>query len=321
MPASEPRTVSYIRSADLGLSWSKEYDIHEHYNLYNGASNIRIKVGNNKEVYLTWTEWKSDGNGLRIYFAGSLNSGNDWENPIILSETGDEEYERDWTNLILLNSDSMAAVWEGGRRAFRQIQYSKDGGVTWSEPSEILYGLVGENGYAEFAHDSNGVIHMFVAQRVDADNPNNFYPEGLGLWHTTLEGNQTWRRADLASGLNNMSNISVVIHLGNQVVAAWYSTNDFNLVVQTGEVLNTPRIGAIPQKSVTPIPNNYHSTLEAQPIMTTTHQTLPEPTKAKLDVEPQAASPTLKPIGVGIVVSLFCLSPILIFKLLRRNKY
>jgi hypothetical protein len=69
--------------------------------------------------------------------------------------------------------------------------YSYDGGVTWSEPIDTFPWLIGENGFVEFAYDSNNSLHLFVAQRVREGYSER--GDRIGLWHSVWEGGTRWR--------------------------------------------------------------------------------------------------------------------------------
>jgi hypothetical protein len=98
----EDRAVSYMKSTDGGISWSVPIDLYSIPDPYLGASDTRLLLGPNEEVYVTWTVWDESGNGKYVSFVRSLDSGESWERPIKLSETVGDEYERDWTQLALL---------------------------------------------------------------------------------------------------------------------------------------------------------------------------------------------------------------------------
>jgi hypothetical protein len=234
----EDRAVSYMKSADGGISWSVPIDIYSIPDPYLGASDTRLLLGSNEEVYVTWTIWDESGNGKYVSFVRSLDSGESWEQPIKLSETVGDEYERDWTQLALLRENELVAMWEGGFRAYRQAMYSYDNGVTWSEPIDTFPWLIGENGFVEFAYDSNNSLHLFVAQRVRE----GYIERGNrgGLWHSVWEGGTRWREPTLAGGIKPMVNPKVVIVGGNKVVAAWTSNTHTEVKVMTGIINNAP---------------------------------------------------------------------------------
>ncbi len=244
----EQRAVSYTRSTNGGVTWSTPLDIYTIPDFQSGASNTRL-LADRGRLFTSWSEWDETGNGRAVYFARSLDGGDRWENPVMLSQVRPGEYERDWTNLALLGEDQLVAMWEGGFRAYRHAQYSYDAGATWTDPIDTFPGLIGENGFAHFVRDSNDVQHLFVAQRIREGNPSGL-EGGLGLWHSVWNGGTSWARPDLAGGQNNMINPTVAVVGGNRFVTAWYSGLDYEIMVMTGEILGAP--GLAPEQWIQP---------------------------------------------------------------------
>ncbi|MCC6456221.1 MAG: exo-alpha-sialidase [Caldilineaceae bacterium] len=249
------RSLAYIRSEDRGLTWSEPRDIAIVLDFDRGVSDTRLIAVAPNRLYTTWTEWDTSGNGQSVYFMRSLDSGLTWEQPVRLAFRVGDEYERDWANLEVLGEDQLMVMWEGGFRAYRQAQYSSDGGATWSDPIDTFPWLIGENGYAEFAQDSTGRVHVFVAQRIREGNADLslIYPE-MGLWHSVWQGGTTWQEPTISGGMNPMVNSRAVIARGNQVVAAWHSGTHFDVMVLTGEITDAPPIAAISWPEPTPSP-------------------------------------------------------------------
>jgi len=304
--APELRAVSYLKSEDAGKTWSDSMDIYTVSDPLSGASNNRLIVDNQGNLYTTWSEWNQSGNGQAIYFSRSLDNGESWEKPITLTKRVGSEYERDWNSIALLEPDTLVSIWEGGWRAYRNIMYSYDGGVTWTEPVDAFPGVIGENGFVEFARDSENTLHMFFANRT---REGNSIKTGEGLWHSVWLGKENWSEPILSSPNINMLNPKAVIVNGNQVVVTWYVGKDNEIMVMTGEI---PNIASIPQKTslssptevpLTPPQTLSYTNTQATPNMsqiTENNDTKPNSTVINLD-----QTPTNKPsagliAGVGL---------------------
>ncbi len=237
--------VTHIRSTDGGLTWSAPKAIYTVPYQDRGVSNLRVWTNLPDKVYATWTEWDTSGNGQAIYFARSLDNGLTWEKPIMLDERQGIEYERDWVTLAVLGEDELVVFWEGGFRAYRQAQYSSDGGATWGQPIDTLDWLIADNGFAEFVRDGADRLHLFVFQRIREGNGdrNPFGEESNGLWHTVWEGETQWRQPQMV-GLPNPGNfVTVAVRGGNELFAAWFSYFDLELfIIQCGlkDTMPTP---------------------------------------------------------------------------------
>lgn len=219
------QVVTHIRSDDGGLTWSAPHTIYTVPYTDRGASNIRVWVNGPETVYATWTEWDTSGNGQAVFFSRSFDKGDTWETPYRLAERQGIEYERDWTTLAVLGEDDLVVFWEGGYRAYRQAQYSQDGGQTWTRPKDTLDWLIADNGFAEFVRDGSDNLHLFVFQRVREgnDDRNPFGGQGNGLWHSVWEGGNQWRQPQMVGDPNTGNFVSVAIRGGNELFAAWFS--------------------------------------------------------------------------------------------------
>lgn len=246
--------VTHIRSTDGGQTWSTPKAIYTIPYKDRGASNIRVWTNGPDNVYATWTEWDSSGNGQGIYFARSLDNGLTWEPPYQLAERKGLEYERDWVTLAVLGENELVAFWEGGYRAYRQAQYSYDGGETWTDPIDTLDWLIADNGFAEFVRDGDGRLHLFVFQRIREGNTdrNPFVTEETnGLWHSFWQGGQEWRQPQLIGEPNGGNFAAVTIRGGNELFAAWFSYTGLELYVGQCQLKDT---SPIPLQAWTEVP-------------------------------------------------------------------
>ena len=272
--AKELRAVSYIKY-DGGSTWTDPVDIHSIPDPKRGASNNRLLADKDGNLFTTWSEWDQSGNGQAIYFTKSMDNGLSWENAKILTERVGSEYERDWNSIALIDDEQLVSIWEGGWRAYRNAMYSYDNGFTWTEPVDAFPGIIGENGFIEFARDSNGTLHMFFANRT---REGNTLKTGEGLWHSIWVGNEIWSEPILSSPNINMLNPKAVIALGNRVMTTWYTGADREIITMSGRIIDATEVPAItwPNSSLTP-----QST--ATPIITTSTTKTPDSLPTKIN--------------------------------------
>jgi hypothetical protein len=267
-------------------------------------------------VYASWSEWDKSGNGQAVYFARSLDNGEIWEEPIRLAERVSPEYERYWTNMILLGPNQIVAMWEGGYRAYRYAMYSSDSGATWSEPIDTFPYLIGENGFIETERDSLGRIHLFVAQRVREDHPER--GKHIGMWHSLWMGGNVWQEPALAWGDIPMVNPKVAIVGGNQVVAAWYSNENLEVMAMNGLILDAPSVA--PEVLPTAEPTFQPTLTPTLLIPTRTPRAL---SSAGLPGEPGEGLPvTTNPmvmVMIGLVPAVLLIGVILTLRSMKRE--
>lgn len=302
---NEDRTVRYLRSSDLGQTWSEPIDLFVSPVLLWGTSDTRIIATPPSNLYASWTLWDDDGNGYQIYFTRSLDNGLTWDTPIVLAENRGDEYERDWNNLVPLTDNLLMAMWEGGWRAYRQAQYSRDGGVTWSDPIDTFPRLIGDNGFVDFAQDSNGNWHGFVAQRLREGSELAMLSDDVSLWHSVWQGGTNWSdptQAITGEPAKNMTNPKVTIVNGNRIVAVWYGSQIYEIWVATGVIQDAPALPPVPWPDLAIYPTDAPTAIPQSPQATETVQPTPTPVINKSSG--QAQDMTTFNILFGVVSSL-----------------
>jgi len=261
-PEGDNRSVVYIRSTDGGLNWSAPIDLYVAWSPQRGASNLRLLFEPPAKLYATWTEWDESGNGQAIYFVRSLDGGRTWDRPVLLDERRGDEYERDWTNLAVLEDGQLIALWEGGFRAYPQAQYSYDDGATWSPPIDTFRWLIADNGFAEFARDSQGRLHVFLSRRIREGNEglcDRFpgcaaAPTSNTLWHSVWEGGINWREPWPFAGFYDSNFTAAAIVGGNRVAVAWFNYTALEVLATTCAIADAPALALRPWPTFTPSP-------------------------------------------------------------------
>lgn len=301
------RAISYIRSDDGGATWSEPFDIFTFSDPNRGGSNVRMITGEPGQVYTSWTEWDLSGNGQAVYFARSLDSGLTWDRPVLLDEREELDYERDWTNLAVLDEQRLVALWEGGFRAYPQTQYSTDGGVTWGEPIDTFYWLIADNGFAQFAQDSAGRTHVFLLRRIREgfEEKCNLFPgctnTGAAIWHSVWEAETRWREpAPLLFSEDNY--LSVATNGGNQLALAWSAILDPEIKVMHCQVEGAAAVAAAPLPTRTPTP-------QPEPTVAASAGVEPEPTPLPAPATGPFEAAPLTPRRSPAVAVLYFLAP------------
>ncbi|MBE0410256.1 MAG: exo-alpha-sialidase [Anaerolineales bacterium] len=310
----ELRATTYVSSTDSGETWSEPIDIYTVSVPSNGTSNTRLLIDDDDNIFASWSVWDRTGNGQAIGFARSMDNGLTWEAPILIAERIGNEYERDWNNMAYLGDNTIVAFWEGGWRAYRHVMYSYDAGLTWTDPTDIFPGLIGENGFVEFVRDGDGNLHLFYSQRT---REGNNLRSGFGLWHSVWEGGTRWREPTLSGGNYPMLNPKVAIINGNQIVSTWYTSPEFEIWVMTGTIIGVtsvlPQLWEIvemePENTSTPETNIVLSTpVHEQPVLILET----EPSSSHLGDNPGMV------ILLGIFPSFFIVS--IVFLIVRQNR-
>jgi len=325
--AEEERAVDYIRSIDLGKTWAEPISLYTVPVANWGTSDTRLLFEPPSNLYASWTVWNETGNGQRIYFIRSLDNGGTWDSPIRLAENIETEYERDWNSLVLLEKNHLMAIYEGGYRAYRYARYSDDAGATWSEPAiDTFPNLIGDNGFIEFARDSNNTLHLFLANRIREGTSASSELEGEALWHSVWEGEKKWRDPTLVSRSEysaRMTNPKVAIVNGNRITAVWYQSQTYEIYAANGIITNAPEIPSIPWPR-SPQPQITATRLETQQpgAETPTDVANPLPTPAVFDLNqtPGAPSNLWNNLMLGMVPVLIVVILLFIYIPIRNRR-
>jgi len=314
--AREERAVSYTRSLDGGISWSDPIDIASIKDTQSGASDTRILMDTDQRIYTTWTEWGESGLGEAIYFSKSLDNGDTWKPPIALSRKIGNEYERDWSNIQIIGNNHLVVMWEGGWRAYRQAQYSEDGGETWSKPIDTFPWLIGENGTVEFARDSNDQLHLFIAQRVREGYESRGDGNNAAIWHSQWRGDHYWTEPTQVTEAVNLINPKVVITAGNLAVATWYTQRDLEIMVSVGQISGAPRIiqSAWDRSEILDIPQQEAFEVTETPTMPSANSITPVPQDQVGLMDQAGGNDPTRPVAIGIVSVLFVAGLILLLR-------
>jgi hypothetical protein len=294
-----------MRSNDLGQTWSEPYVLFTSPVLMWGTSDTRLIFDPPSNLYASWTLWDDDGNGYRVYFIRSVDNGETWGEPVILTENRGDEYERDWNNLVPLDNNLLMAMWEGGWRAYRQAQYSIDNGVTWSEAIDTFPRLIGDNGFVEFARDSNGTWHSFVANRPREGIEAGSISNDVSLWHSVWQGGTSWSeptQAITGEPAKAMTNPKVTIVNGNRIVAAWYGSQIYEIYVASGVIQGAPALAPSPWDASAVYPTNSATEIRPAPVMIETAQ--PTPTRLIAKTGNQMQDTAAFNILFGVISSL-----------------
>lgn len=259
---SGPAVITYVRSEDGGDTWSSLKNLHTVRAAGRGASNLRLRLSDSDPLYATWTEWDESGNGQAVYFLRSPDGGDTWLDPVLLDRRDAGDYERDWTNVAVLDERSLVAFWEGGFRAYPQAQYSQDGGATWSEPIDTFPWLIADNGYAEMVRDGSNRLHIFLSRRIrEGFEYKCFSFAGCTLqessntiWHSIWQGGTTWSEPVPAGGFHDSNFTAVAISGGNRVTLAWFNYTELEVMSRHCTIRDAQRVAARPYPTPSPRP-------------------------------------------------------------------
>lgn len=157
--------------------------------------------------------------GTVMYYSRSEDGGGHWQAALELDRAGDnysENYGPSWGTVTTQGRDEVHVIWFGAPSGQRWHCWSKDGGVTWSQPQQISSDHRGLTLPVATAFDSAGTLHLVSMGRRET-------PVLLtGAFHITWRGGR-WSEPSLIGSRSDWDAeyAAAVVAGGNRIVAAW----------------------------------------------------------------------------------------------------
>jgi hypothetical protein len=124
-----------------------------------------IAVDSSGNAYCIWGDWRNS--NWDVYFAKSIDSGNSWESPDIMVNSGPQN--QTYPSIAVDSAGIIYVVWEDDRNGDKDIYFAKsiDGGLNWSNPNiRVSFDTLGRGSpnmsqvAPEIAVDSDGNIYV-----------------------------------------------------------------------------------------------------------------------------------------------------------------
>ncbi len=210
-----------VVSNDYGQTWSLPRSFYLTNSEVQWPSALQMLLDADEMVHAVWVLSDESGNGQRIYYASLTMNEGEWNTPTILAQSFG--YEADTPSIIEFNQE-LIVVFHNDFPTTRYMTVSSDHGESWTTPIR-LFELVGSNGAADFAIDSNNILHMFFGNRDDETLRH-------GVWHSEWKGDHWSTPVAIVSGpqvnVNEMdeegfdpSNVQVFVSQGNLLMVVW----------------------------------------------------------------------------------------------------
>jgi hypothetical protein len=175
-----------VYSFDKGESWSAPEPFFLTYDQELWPTPLELFEDSNGRVHAIWGLADTTGNRLALYYAQLDGPQAQWTTAILFAEAIDFEAN---TPAIIEHNGQLIIVYNNNMPTTRWTRRSFDGGDTWTDPVRVS-GHVGTNGPPSLVIDTDGVLHMFFANRIGN-------PAINGAWHTIWQENeQRWREPE-----------------------------------------------------------------------------------------------------------------------------
>jgi hypothetical protein len=312
--------VYHIQSQDGGMTWGPPTKLSEPLDrLEVSFSNVRANADDAGRVHVVWQTNQAEGYGQGVYYARSIDGGNNWMAPVRMGYRDEGEYGVSFPYLTSIGESELHLIYiDGPWHIGRYHRISRDGGETWSEPSHILTDLEGINGYPLLLVDGAGGLHLVITMRTVTQIKGTFYARWLGT---------DWSSPELIVPDSVETGpgahwTAATVRLGNEIHVVWNT----NFTIRAGEIWHTRGlIAGVAQTSAIPVPvtetaisTPAPAAASATPALTTVPATstpttaptssaataIPEGRSVDMLLSSLAAASPASPLLAGIVPSL-----------------
>mgnify|MGYP005834956495 FL=1 len=168
---NRPAGVYYRKTNSNANTWQQPIKIYtsRYFRVLDSDSaNVQISVSNSNgeaHVFLAW-----ENRPLKaLFFARSLNGGNDWEPPTeIVSQATRPNPTTPYNVRIAILSEQILVVYQDGQPGFscsQSYQHSEDNGANWSEPRRMLEEVPGCATISKLLNYKNQYLLLMTGNR------------------------------------------------------------------------------------------------------------------------------------------------------------
>lgn len=326
---------SYQRSENEGASWSPPVEIGQPSTVDAAAVDFHLAIDKNDNIHVVWTEYQLPNSWppLGVFYTHSTDGGKTWLPIVEIAGPGHDDI-----NIVVADNNVVHVAWNaftGGVenidvRGGRYHRWSSDGGLTWSETTQIMAEGFTE-GPPQLAVDSAGTLHFLTTA-------------GQRVWYSTWQDGRWGQLMYIPSGNEEgippvgetidpkiyrlIEQPAMTITEGNRLhVIFWDERPEKGKYVwYTTKLVDAPAVPTIPfasdptiNISTTPTPNStlVKKTSPALPTET------PEPSKKQTQWNDEFISddpnPT-RPLYLGTLPVVFLIGGLILYRLSFKQK-
>ena len=280
--------IYYLRSLDGGETWELARKLSEPLAPPEASfATARLIADGADGLHAVWHTSQVDGFGQAVYYARSLDGGENWSNAVQLGYRDPGDYEVAWPYIMAHSTSELHLVYvDGPGSVGRFHRISRDRGETWEAPQHILTDMVGVNGYVIPILDGADNLHLIVNMRTRSS-------QTVGIYYTAWMGTG-WSPivpVDVTSPAAPSAHYtSATVREGNELHLTYTQLNG-------AEIWHVQ--GLLPSVSKSPpvqVPVADVSTPLPKPAITAVIK--PSPTPPSISISPAGGLPTRPPSGL-----------------------
>ncbi len=300
--------VLYIFSLDGGITWTEPEVILS--KSFSQPSYIRVRgaIDEKSRIHVGVTIRSQEyGHYSEVGYIRSDDGVTSWSDYRLIEANGSAWQGVEWIAPYTFGEDEIHLTWQNPDRLH---QWSLDGGITWSEPIEIMPLGAAFGGENQVTLDSSGTLHAVIA----------WFD---GVFSTTWDGEKWGKPEPIDERPIDPHGQRIVACQGNRLHVVYYDrTGDTTVWYATREV----EAPIIPKKPLPALTATEAPTFEPElDIILTASATPVQHATPTLWMAPglsqgQEPSYTLAPLTIGIISSAVFIALFLISLFIRKNR-
>jgi hypothetical protein len=323
---TEEPGVYYIRTEDMGLSWSEPLWLDPDILPDHIPDSLSFELDDNDGLHAAWFYGTRELTGVPdwVRYTHSLDGGQTWSTPFLIDQHNEETDHRltSASPVMMVEGQTVHIIWAAGNLPYRYHRISSDAGQTWSASAKIFGELHGQ-AFDGLAVDRSGRLHFLGQIR---------YP--MGIYHAFWDQNR-WSNPSLVyliaeegseEGIGNRVHAHhtlPVIRAGNQLVLTFADgpadpNRRLFVMYRTLDDIAPLENMPTPQRSASPVPL---STPTLSRPTSTPERTEAAPSLESTELQPSGPVPAPdRAIRMALVPILLVLGVTIIIRLLMRRK-
>jgi hypothetical protein len=307
--------VYYTRSLDGGINWQSAIRLSAPLEEpETSVSHVQIITDQAGRLHAVWQTNQQQGYGQAVYYARSVNGGEEWSPPLLIAYREPEDFSVDWPYLTAVGESVLHLIYSDGPRPWRFHRLSTDAGETWSEPTHILTELEGTAGYTIPVADAAGQVHLLIDMRT-------IETQIGGIYYARWLGDQ-WSQPEpvLVSDpiLGSAHFMAAALRLGNELHIVWNDIAGGDIGYMQGVISAVTPLSPLAPPSETPTPVTPTATKPVPAVITPEPKATAEPVTFTF-TDPPLTLTTNIPLILGSGTALLLVAGVVLWVRMRAS--
>jgi hypothetical protein len=219
--------INYINSDDHGDTWSTPTKIFSKKVPVPSDSTALIEVDDKMRIHVGISiRSQNYGEYSEVGYLQSINGGSNWGDYLLIDDIGTAYQGVNLLTPYSFEGDEIHLTWHNPDRMH---QWSQDGGLTWSDPKEIMSLGAAFGGSNGLTKDSQGTVHVVTA-------------ENEGVFSANWDGSRWGVPERIENRQFDPHGQNITICQGNKLQVVYDDRSDTQNIWYSFKIVNSPHI-------------------------------------------------------------------------------